>query len=255
MQLPVISARGIIKRYGHDEVLRGVDYDIHQGQVKAIIGPSGSGKSTLLRLLALLEHADGGSIHLDGDLVGARAHQNGSSRPAPERILSRQRRPVGMVFQKFNLFPHLTALENVMLAQVVVTKRHKKEAEERAMETLARVGLQNHGSHYPSELSGGQQQRVAIARAVVQQPRALLFDEPTSALDPELVSEVLRVMESLAAEGMTMVIVTHEIAFARKVADEIAFFDAGLILEQSAPLSLFENPQHERTRQFLTHVS
>jgi polar amino acid transport system ATP-binding protein len=247
---PVLEARGLHKSYGSMEVLKGVDFTVNAGEVKAILGPSGSGKSTILRLMALLEPLDGGEILLQGRRLGVRTN----GRPAPERELADQRADIGMVFQRFNLFAHLDALHNVMLAQRLVKRVSPADARNRAADMLNRVGLGSHLKHYPGELSGGQQQRVAIARALVMEPSVMLFDEPTSALDPELVNDVLSVMEQLAEEGMTMVVVTHEMAFARKVASEVALFDQGVIIEQAGPEEFFGNPQHERTRRFLTHI-
>jgi polar amino acid transport system ATP-binding protein len=247
---PVLEARGLHKSYGSMEVLKGVDFTVNAGEVKAILGPSGSGKSTILRLMALLEPLDGGEILLQGRRLGVRTN----GRPAPERELAHQRADIGMVFQRFNLFAHLDALHNVMLAQRLVKRVSPADARNRAADMLNRVGLGSHLKHYPGELSGGQQQRVAIARALVMEPSVMLFDEPTSALDPELVNDVLSVMEQLAEEGMTMVVVTHEMAFARKVASEVALFDQGVIIEQAGPEEFFGNPQHERTRRFLTHI-
>jgi len=250
---PLLRVNGLRKRYGHNEVLKGVDFDVHAGEVKAVLGPSGSGKSTILRLMALLERADGGEIHLLDKRLGV--VQTGSRwKPAKERELARQRADVGMVFQKFNLFPHLDARRNVMLGLTAVRKVSRAEARDKAEEMLVRVGLGDRMRHFPSELSGGQQQRVAIARALVLNPAVMLFDEPTSALDPELVGEVLRVMEQLAEDGMTMVVVTHEVRFARRVANEVAMFDEGTIIEQAPPDQFFDAPQHERTRRFLQHV-
>ncbi|WP_284983154.1 amino acid ABC transporter ATP-binding protein [Arthrobacter sp. efr-133-TYG-118] len=250
---PVLSVRNLHKSYQDQHVLRGVEFDIHQGQVKAVLGPSGSGKSTMLRLMALLEPADDGEIRLRGRRIGVREKASGTV-ALPERELAKERRNIGMVFQKFNLFPHLTACRNVMLGLTSVKGIHHKEAEEQAMAMLHRVGLSHRAGHFPSELSGGQQQRVAIARALVMNPDVLLFDEPTSALDPELVGEVLDVMESLANDGMTMIVVTHEVRFARRVADEVTLFDSGVIVEQATPDEFFDNPQHQRTRKFLSHV-
>ncbi|WP_081736969.1 amino acid ABC transporter ATP-binding protein [Arthrobacter sp. MA-N2] len=250
---PVLQVRDLHKSYHGQQVLQGVEFDINQGQVKAVLGPSGSGKSTMLRLMALLEPADSGDILLRGRRIGVREDKT----PAvllPERELARQRRDIGMVFQKFNLFPHLSACRNVMLGLTSVKGVHHKEAEELAMSMLERVGLSHRAGHYPSELSGGQQQRVAIARALVMNPSVLLFDEPTSALDPELVGEVLDVMEGLANDGMTMIVVTHEVRFARRVADEVTLFDSGVIVEQATPDEFFDNPQHARNRKFLSHV-
>jgi polar amino acid transport system ATP-binding protein len=227
--------------------------------VKAILGPSGSGKSTLLRCLALLEPVDEGEIRIGGRRVGVRDGDGrpggGRAVPLPERELARQRTDVGMVFQRFNLFPHLTALGNVMLGLTEVRRRSKAEAREVASAMLERVGLAARADFFPGELSGGQQQRVAIARALVMNPRVMLFDEPTSALDPELVGEVLAVMEELAREGMTMVVVTHEIGFAKRAADRVLMMDGGAIIEEGAPTDFFDHPTHERTRRFLDAVA
>lgn len=247
---PVLEARDLHKTYGSMEVLKGVDFTVNAGEVKAVLGPSGSGKSTILRLMALLEPIDSGEVLLKGKTLGVKP----SGRPAPERELARQRADIGMVFQRFNLFAHHDALHNVMLAQQLVKNRSKADARERAGDMLTRVGLGSHLGHYPGELSGGQQQRVAIARALVMDPSVMLFDEPTSALDPELVNDVLGVMEQLAEEGMTMVVVTHEMSFARRVASEVALFDSGVIVEQAPPQQFFDEPRHERTRRFLAHI-
>lgn len=251
---PLLQASNLHKRYGRTEVLQGVDFQVHRGQVKALLGPSGSGKSTILRLMALLEPADQGEILLDGKQLGVVGTREGRTRPLREADLAVQRRDIGMVFQRFNLFAHLDVLHNVMLAQTAVARLKKAEAKERAVAILERVGMAERLQHYPGELSGGQQQRVAIARALVLNPSVMLFDEPTSALDPELVGEVLEVMEGLAEQGMTMVVVTHEARFARRVADEVMLFDHGVIVEQAAPDAFFDDPQHERTRQFLSHL-
>lgn len=251
---PVLRVRDLRKAYEQNEVLKGVDFEIHRGEVKAILGPSGSGKSTMLRLMALLETADAGDIFLEGVRIGVRERSPGSFVPLNERSMAKQRVNVGMVFQKFNLFPHLNALHNVMVGMTTVRKVSHHEAELRAKEMLARVGLAERAHAFPSELSGGQQQRVAIARALVMDPTVLLFDEPTSALDPELVGEVLQVMESLAREGMTMVVVTHEVKFAQRVATEVVMFDGGYIVEQAPPAEFFDAPKHERTKKFLSHV-
>ena len=249
----VLEAVEVHRRYGSHEVLQGVSFGIQRGEVKAILGPSGSGKSTLLRCLALLEPLDGGEIRLDSRLLGVR---DGGARPArlSEAALARQRSDIGMVFQRFNLFPHLTALGNVMLGLTEVLKVPAAEARRIAQTMLERVGLEQRAGYFPSELSGGQQQRVAIARALVMKPKVMLFDEPTSALDPELVGEVLRVMEELAREGMTMVVVTHEIGFARGVASRVLMMDDGRIIEDGEPEAFFSNPRHERTRRFLDAV-
>jgi ABC-type polar amino acid transport system ATPase subunit len=251
----VVEAVELHKRYGSTEVLRGVSFGIHRGDVKAILGPSGSGKSTLLRCLALLEPVERGEVRIDGQRVGVRDGPGGRVIPLPERVLARERTEIGMVFQRFNLFPHLTALGNVMLGLVEVRGRSNREAHEIAEAMLARVGLAQRQDFFPSELSGGQQQRVAIARALVMNPKVMLFDEPTSALDPELVGEVLAVMEELAREGMTMVVVTHELGFARRAADRVLMMDAGAIIEEGAPEEIFTKPTHERTRRFLEAVA
>jgi ABC-type polar amino acid transport system ATPase subunit len=250
----VIEAVDVRKRYGATEVLRGVSFGIRRGEVKAILGPSGSGKSTLLRCLALLEPLDGGEIRLDGARVGASEGRGGRLVSLSESDLARQRADIGMVFQRFNLFPHLSALGNVMIGLTEVRKQPAPAARETAETMLERVGLGHRRNHFPSELSGGQQQRVAIARALVMKPKVMLFDEPTSALDPELVGEVLRVMEELAREGMTMVVVTHEIGFARGAASRVLMMDEGQIIEDGPPEEFFGNPQHERSRKFLESV-
>jgi len=249
---PLLEAVDIRKRYGRNEVLRGVSFGVERGDVKAVLGPSGSGKSTLLRCLALLEPIDTGQVRLEGRTVGVRS--SGRAARLPERELAHQRRDIGMVFQRFNLFPHLTALGNVMLGLTEVRGRSKAEAAQVAGDMLERVGLGARVRFYPSELSGGQQQRVAIARALVMNPKVMLFDEPTSALDPELVGEVLAVMEELAREGMTMVVVTHEIGFAKRVASRVIMMDEGEIVEDGTPTEFFGSPRHERTRRFLEAV-
>jgi ABC-type polar amino acid transport system ATPase subunit len=250
---PGMRAEKITKRYSQLEVLKGVDFAVNRGEVKAILGPSGSGKSTLLRIMAMLEQPDSGDLYLESERIGS-VMRGGKARPLREATLARQRQDIGMVFQRFNLFPHLDALHNVMLALTNVQKLSRSEASDRAMEYLTRVGLKDKVKQYPSELSGGQQQRVAIARALVLNPKIMLFDEPTSALDPELVGEVLDVMEGLADDGMTMVVVTHEVRFARRAADLVTLFDEGVIVEQAEPEAFFENPQHERTKKFLSHI-
>jgi polar amino acid transport system ATP-binding protein len=240
----VLRADGLRKHYGELEVLTGVTLGVERGQVKVIIGPSGSGKSTLLRCLAMLEPPDGGDVWLeDVRLSGMR-----------ERELAQHRSEVGMVFQRFNLFQNMTALENVMCGLVEVRRLPKRDARERALEFLARVGLADKAAQYPDELSGGQQQRVAIARALVMRPKAMLFDEPTSALDVELVREVLDVMESLAQEGMTMVVVSHELRFAHHVASSVLMMDEGRIVEEAPPDEFFSAPRQERTKRFLALV-
>lgn len=249
----LVDVEKVEKYYGNNHILKGVDFSISAGQVKAIMGPSGSGKSTLLRLIALLEPIDSGKIFFNGELISGNEE---GSRPKTEqeKVLALRRRGIGMVFQKFNLFPHLNAVENVMCALTTVQGVDKKTARELSINMLERVGLGDRTSFFPSELSGGQQQRVAIARALVLSPQLMLFDEPTSALDPELVREVLKVMEQLAEEGMTMLVVTHEVGFARRVADEVLMFDKGEIVEALPPEQFFTNPAHERTKKFLEHV-
>ena len=253
-EVPVLEAVEVHRRYGPTAVLRGVSFSIGRGEVKAILGPSGSGKSTLLRCLALLEPLDGGEVRIEGQLVGARDAGNGRRERLGESEVARQRSDVGMVFQRFNLFPHMTALGNVMIGLTEVRKVGKAEARSIAESMLERVGLGHRRGFYPAELSGGQQQRVAIARALVMKPKVMLFDEPTSALDPELVGEVLRVMEELAREGMTMVVVTHEIGFARGVANRVLMMDEGEVIEDAPPDELFDRPQQPRTQRFLEAV-
>ncbi len=252
-----VEVHGVHKSFGTLEVLHDVDLVVEPGSVTVVLGPSGSGKSTLLRSINHLEKVDRGFVALDGELVGYRrkAHR-GTERlhELPERDLLRQRTRVGFVFQSFNLFPHLTALENVVEAPVSAQGRRRAEVLVEARELLDRVGLADKAGAYPRQLSGGQQQRVAIARALAMRPAVLLFDEPTSALDPELVGEVLGVIEDLARTGTTMIVVTHEIGFARKAADRIVFMDAGRIVEQGPPEQVLDAPQHERTRAFLAKV-
>ncbi len=247
--LPMMLARGVRKSFGPLEVLRGIDMEVAAGEVVVLMGPSGSGKSTFLRCINHLETMDGGSIHVDGQLIGYRAHRGRVHHLRPREV-TRQRRDIGMVFQHFNLFPHQTVLQNIVEAPVGVLRRRRAEAQEHARELLARVGLSDKASAYPRQLSGGQQQRVAIARALAMRPRLMLFDEPTSALDPELVGEVLATMRDLAGEGLTMIVVTHEVAFAREAADRVVFMDGGVVLEEGPP-SLLDHPAHERTRSFL----
>jgi polar amino acid transport system permease protein len=249
-----VACRGVRKSYGDREVLRGVDLDIKRGEVVVVLGPSGSGKSTLLRLVNHLESMDGGEITLDGEHVGYE-RINGRLRPARNLAKARANARVGMVFQHFNLFNHMSALENVIEAQCRVHGVPREEATALAVKLLARVGLDKHMHNLPHRLSGGQQQRVGIARALALKPSLMLFDEPTSALDPELVGEVLAVMRSLAEAGMTMIVVTHEIAFARDVADRVVFMDGGEVVEQGTPAEVIGNPQHERTRRFLRMVA
>ena len=241
--LVMISIRNLKKSFGDLHVLKGIDLDVRRGEKVVVLGPSGSGKSTMLRCINALEDADSGTITVDGVEVTSRRTN-----------INRLREHLGMVFQRFNLWPHKTVLENVMLGQMVVSGRSKAEARERALKMLERVGLAAKADEYPVRLSGGQQQRVGIARALAMDPKAILFDEPTSALDPELVGEVLAVMKSLADEGMTMIVVTHEITFAREVADRVIFMDGGVIVEQGNPEDVLVHPKEERTRAFLKRV-
>ncbi|MFE0465054.1 amino acid ABC transporter ATP-binding protein [Kitasatospora sp. NPDC058965] len=249
----MVDIRGVHKSFGGLEVLRGVDLRVAPGSVTVIIGPSGSGKSTLLRAVNHLEKLDRGYVAVDGELIGYR-HAGGRLRERAEREVLRQRTRIGFVFQDFNLFPHLTVLQNLVEAPVGVLRRPRAEARTAALELLARVGLADKADAYPRRLSGGQQQRVAIARALALRPKVLLLDEPTSALDPELVGEVLDVVRDLAGAGTTMIIVTHEIGFAREVADTVVFMDGGVVVEQGPPAQVLEHPQHERTRAFLGRV-
>ncbi|EWT03614.1 arginine ABC transporter ATP-binding protein [Intrasporangium oryzae NRRL B-24470] len=249
----MVEAVGVRKHFGDNEVLKGIDLAVRPGEVVSLLGPSGSGKSTFLRCINHLESIDGGEISVNGHLVGYR-RAGGKKYELKPREIATARRDVGMVFQRFNLFPHLTALENVMEAPVFVKGVARTEARQTATDLLARVGLADKPAAYPAQLSGGQQQRVAIARALAMQPRLMLFDEPTSALDPELVGEVLDVMKGLAADGMTMIVVTHEMGFAREVCDRVVFMDGGVIVEAGPPSDVFTNPQHPRTRSFLSKV-
>ncbi|MBE1583984.1 amino acid ABC transporter ATP-binding protein [Nonomuraea angiospora] len=249
----MVRLRGVHKSFGALHVLRGVDLDVRKGQVLVILGPSGSGKSTLLRTINHLEKVDRGSVRVDGQLLGYR--QAGTRLyELPEREVLRQRTQIGFVFQSFNLFPHLTVRQNLMEAPLSAQRRPRAEVAPLAERLLARVGLADKADAYPRTLSGGQQQRVAIARALALEPKLLLFDEPTSALDPELVGEVLDVIKDLARGGTTMIVVTHEIGFAREVADTVAFMDAGRIVELGPPAQLLDAPAHERTRTFLSKV-
>jgi polar amino acid transport system ATP-binding protein len=251
--IPMVEAIGVRKVYGRNEVLKSIDLTVQKGEVVSLLGPSGSGKSTFLRCINHLERVDGGEISVNGHLVGyRRAH--GKKYELRRKEIAAARRDVGMVFQRFNLFPHRTAIENVMEAPVFVKRRNRDEVRKHAETLLARVGLADHADAYPATLSGGQQQRVAIARALAMEPTLMLFDEPTSALDPELVGEVLDVMKGLAEEGMTMIVVTHEIGFAREVCNRVVFMDGGVIVEQGPPDEVFGNPQHARTQSFLSKV-
>jgi polar amino acid transport system ATP-binding protein len=249
----MVDARSVRKSFGSNEVLKGITLTVEQGQVLVLLGPSGSGKSTFLRCINHLETINGGRIYVDGDLMGYRQAGDVLHEMKPAAIAA-QRRHIGMVFQRFNLFPHLTALENVIEAPIGVNKENAQDAKKRGMALLERVGLGDKFDHYPSQLSGGQQQRVAIARALAMEPKLMLFDEPTSALDPELVGEVLNVMRDLAKEGMTMIVVTHEMGFAREVADTVVFMDQGLVVEAGSPAQVLDNPQHERTKAFINSV-
>jgi polar amino acid transport system ATP-binding protein len=253
MTTPAVEAKQVIKRFAGLDILKGVDLVVKQGEVVCIIGPSGSGKSTFLRCINHLEKIDGGSLAVNGEFVGYRRVGN-KLYELPEREIAQKRAEIGMVFQRFNLFPHKTALENVMEAPMIVRRETQADARGHAEALLARVGLAHRLHAYPSELSGGQQQRVAIARALAMRPQLMLFDEPTSALDPELVGEVLDVMRGLAADGMTMIIVTHEMSFAREIGQHLAVMDQGVVLEYGSPASLIEHPQHARTRAFLAKL-
>jgi polar amino acid transport system ATP-binding protein len=249
----MVRVENLHKSYGLTEVLKGIELVIKPGEVCCVIGPSGSGKSTLLRCVNHLEKINAGRIWVDGDLVGYR--EKGSKlHELRDREVSAQRRAIGMVFQRFNLFPHLTSIENIMEAPMRVAGVPKSQARTDAMTLLTRVGLTEKADSYPAQLSGGQQQRVAIARALAMRPKLMLFDEPTSALDPELVGEVLDVMKDLAKSGMTMMVVTHEIGFAREVGDSLVFMDDGVIVEAGKPREVLANPQHQRTRSFLAKV-
>jgi len=248
-----IRARGIRKSFGPVEVLRGIDLDVAEGEVLGLIGPSGSGKSTFLRCLDSLETIDDGDLRVNGEIVG-HVWEGGRLRRMGDRALAEQRRGTGMVFQRFNLFAHMTALENVVCGPVHVLRQGREAARAAGRAHLARVGLADFCDRYPAELSGGQQQRVAIARAIAMEPRILLFDEPTSALDPELVDEVLATMRDLAAQGRTMVVVTHELAFARDVCDRVAFLDGGRVVETASARAFFAAPGHPRTRDFLQRL-
>lgn len=239
----MIKIENLHKSFGELHVLNGIDYEIQEKEVVCVIGPSGSGKSTFLRCINLLEEISDGAIYIDGTKVN---DQNTD--------INKIRTEVGMVFQQFNLFPHMTVIDNITMSPMLIRKMNKHAAEELALELLSKVGLREKAYNYPQQLSGGQQQRVAIARALAMKPKVMLFDEPTSALDPEMVNEVLDVMKQLAFEGMTMVVVTHEMGFAREVADRVIFMDGGVIVEEGKPEDIFGNPKHERTKAFLSKV-
>ncbi len=251
--MPMVKAEAVHKSFGRLEVLRGIDLEVAPKEVMCMIGPSGSGKSTFLRCINHLEKIDAGRLSVDGELVGYRQRGN-KLYELPDSEVCKKRSEIGMVFQRFNLFPHMTALENIMEAPLLVKKESRTTAEARARKLLDRVGLSDKVDCYPNQLSGGQQQRVAIARALAMEPKLMLFDEPTSALDPELVGEVLDVMRSLAKDGMTMVVVTHEMGFAREVGDSLVFMDGGVIVETGTPRDVLSSPKHQRTKAFLSKV-
>ena len=251
--VPMVKAESVCKNFGALKVLKGVTLEVQRGQVLCIVGPSGSGKSTFLRCVNHLEEVNAGRLYVDGDLIGYR-ERGGKLHEMPPREAAKQRRDIGMVFQHFNLFPHRTALANIIEAPIQVKGVKKDKALERARDLLDQVGLGDKAEAYPAQLSGGQAQRVAIARALAMDPKLMLFDEPTSALDPELVGEVLGVMKKLASEGMTMLVVTHEMGFAREVADQLVFMDGGVIVENGDPREVLSNPKQERTKAFLSKV-
>lgn len=257
MSIPMVRAEGVHKFFGPLHVLRDVDLEVARGEVCVLLGPSGSGKSTLLRCVNHLEQISAGRMYVDGELIGMReVERDGKTElhSLTDKQIAAQRAKIGMVFQRFNLFPHKTALGNIMEAPINVTRTPKEQARQEALELLERVGLQDRADHYPSQLSGGQQQRVAIARALAMHPELMLFDEPTSALDPELVGEVLAVMKDLATSGMTMLVVTHEVGFAREVADQVVFMADGMIQEQGTPQQVIETPTNPRTQDFFSRV-
>jgi polar amino acid transport system ATP-binding protein len=253
MTSAMVKAEAVHKRFGRLEVLKGIDLEVRRGEVMCLLGPSGSGKSTFLRCINHLEKINSGRLSVDGELVGYR-ESGDKLHELHEKDVARKRAEIGMVFQSFNLFPHMTALDNVTLAPIKVSGLGRREARERATELLGRVGLSDKLNTYPVALSGGQQQRVAIARALAMEPKLMLFDEPTSALDPELVGDVLDAMRQLAHDGMTMIVVTHEIGFAREVADTVVFMDDGVVVETGKPADVLSNPRHERTKAFLWKV-
>ena len=250
---PLVRAVNVHKSFGDVEVLKGIDLEVYPGEVVVLLGPSGSGKTTFLRLVNQMETLTGGRIWVNSELIGIE-ERDGKLYRRKDSDISRQRSKIGMVFQRFNLFPHKTAIENITEGQLVVTKKSKKAAEERAWDLLNQVGLTDKAHAYPSQLSGGQQQRIAIARALAMDPELMLFDEPTSALDPELVGEVLTVMKTLASEGVTMIVVTHEMSFAREVADRVYFMDDGVVVESGTPAEVLGNPKQDRTKAFLARV-
>jgi polar amino acid transport system ATP-binding protein len=249
----MVDARAVRKSFGSNEVLKGITLQVEQGQVLCLLGPSGSGKSTFLRCINHLETINGGRLYVEGELMGFREGSDAIYEMKPNAI-AKQRSEIGMVFQRFNLFPHLTAIENVIEAPIGVKKLSKADATNKGLELLASVGLSDKADHYPAQLSGGQQQRVAIARALAMEPKLMLFDEPTSALDPELVGDVLDVMRNLAKSGMTMIVVTHEIGFAREVADRVVFMDSGVVVEDGTPSQVIDKPQNARTKAFINSV-
>ncbi len=249
----MVLGEGVYKRFGRLEVLRGIDFEVARQEVVCIIGPSGSGKSTLLRCINHLEKINAGRLSVDGELVGYREH-GGQLHELREREIAAKRAEIGMVFQQFNLFPHMKVLDNVIEAPTRVKKMPRDQAVDFAEQLLDRTGMRDKAAAYPNQLSGGQQQRVAIARALAMQPKLMLFDEPTSALDPELVGDVLAVMRDLATSGMTMIVVTHEMGFAREVGDKLIFMDGGVVVETGAPREVLANPAHERTKEFLSKV-
>jgi polar amino acid transport system ATP-binding protein len=253
MAEPMVRAEGVHKRFGRLEVLKGINLEVTRGEVMCLLGPSGSGKSTFLRCINHLEKINSGRLSVDGELVGYR-EAGGKLHELRDNEISRKRAEIGMVFQSFNLFPHMTAVQNVMLAPVRVKGLSRAQSRDRAIEMLDRVGLSDKVDTYPVALSGGQQQRVAIARALAMEPKLMLFDEPTSALDPELVGDVLDAMRLLAHDGMTMIVVTHEVGFAREVGDTVVFMDAGVVVESGKPTDVLDNPKHDRTRTFLHKV-
>ncbi|MFB7464462.1 amino acid ABC transporter ATP-binding protein [Streptomyces sp. NPDC056224] len=253
MTTAMVKAEGVHKSYGAAHILKGIDLEVAPREVFCLVGPSGSGKSTFLRCINHLEQVNAGRLYVDGTLVGYR-EKGDKLYELKDSEVAAQRRDIGMVFQRFNLFPHMTAIENVMEAPVMVKGESKSVARERAVRLLDRVGLGDKGGNYPTQLSGGQQQRVAIARALAMEPKLMLFDEPTSALDPELVGDVLDVMRDLAESGMTMIVVTHEMGFAREVGDNLVFMDGGVVVESGHPRDVLGNPQHDRTKAFLSKV-